>query len=379
MAKVKISELSEINEIIDAFAPVEQNGKNGKVNLSKIRPFVLAENDGIFAGNKTLPKDIVNLVKGSSGSKAPIIATAAFGGWNGIGMVIRNSNTYTYTQITADSPGILSVRSANYDATGMMLGDVKAFSIEFNGDGTKALMNDGTYKDFPAAKEAPRLLEYQNIQVSDMPAAGEGPILSLQKSSKRLGMKPAFTGRRFYLFRLKPGGAKNTSNCNYTSSSGWKPVYEEDIASRENRIWATFVVSATPAFDDSYLMHEPKEDKCFMHSIELENGYSYEETTIPSGTCLEQFVIQRFVNCESIKKQDDEFNASFTGSHARPLETTGTPRIIRQWFGLSESQDGSGMLKFCVTLSTLSVSTRRGVIAHGISGKKISLGFHARG
>ena len=337
----------------------------------------MAENDNIFAGNKMLPGNIISLVR-SSGSKAPIIATAAYGGWNGIGMVLRNSSIYTYTQITAGSPGILSVRSANYDARGIMLGDVKELYIEYNGDGTKALMNDGTYKAFPTAKEAPRLLEYQNIQVSDMPAAGEGPVLSLQKSSKRLGMKSAFTGRRFYLFRLKPGGNKSTNYKNYTSSSGWKPVYESDNALRENRIWATFVVSATHVFDDSYLMHEPNEDKCVMHSIELENGYWYNETTIPSGTCLEQFVIQRFVNCESAKN-DGEFNASFKGSHARPLKTTGTPRIIRQWFGLSESQDGSGMLKFCVTLSTLSVATRRGVIAHGISGKKISLGFHARG
>lgn len=372
--------MSEINEIIDAFAPVEQNGKNGKVNLAKIRPFVLAENDNIFSGNKTLPEDIINLVKGSSGSKAPIIATASFGGWNGIGMVIRNSNTYTYTQITAGSPGILSVRSANYDATGMMLGDVKAFSIEYNGDGTKALMNDGTYKAFPTAKEAPRLLEYQNIRVEDLPAAGEGPVLSLQESSKRLGMMAKFTGRRFFLFRLKPGGSKSVAACHYGTSSGWKPVYEckppeKTSGLEENRKWATFVISNNNIFDNSGITVT---DKCFLNSILLETDYKGSEI-IPSGTSLEQFVIQRFVNCESQKKYNGEFNANFTGSHAKPLETNGSSRIIRQWFGLSESQDGSGMLKFCVTLSTLSKETRRGVIAHGISGGKISLGFHARG
>lgn len=210
MTQVKISELEKLELQENTFVPVEQSGKNGKVDLATLKPkkasddelgsiktghtessaggdkalkvdsggrayvntFVAAENDNIFAGEKKLPAEIIELVKGSTGKKHNIVATASYGGWNAIGMVLRNSSTYTYTQLTAGTAGVLVVTSANFNADGTMVGEVKSFSLNANGDGTKALMDDGSYKELPKQERGGIIYSTSSIfgSVDDDPA-----------------------------------------------------------------------------------------------------------------------------------------------------------------------------------------------------------------
>lgn len=212
MAQVKISELKEATDIKNAYAPVEQDGKNAKVSMQKLKfshggtlqASSINGNTALSAGSVDANADYVE-VQYTGSSDASFDFNSKFSAnWfkdrqdKPQRMLLRNNSSSATLTVTTSPNGNFSydfvkvtlpagayaeflVYKSIVAATASKSGrnpeeggvvETGHEVVKTDGDGTKALMDDGSYKELPQQERGGIIYSTSSIfgSVDDDPA-----------------------------------------------------------------------------------------------------------------------------------------------------------------------------------------------------------------
>ena len=396
MAKIKISELQETTNVKDAYAPVEQNGSNRKVNLGGLMKSIIINYDELD-GN--LPSNVVEKLKTNE--------YALFAKWNSNYPYHMIPISYIYSNNEWKLSFLTPPNNRNteyqrlvlfaYNESGVKVDGPKYLIFSTNGDGTKFLNDKGEYVEVSAGgggtiKTIPPLYS-SKIKYPRPTIAVSQPPYTLSDLSygvegyQRIGFIGNFNATNLYLFRLTAKPTRAQSSNDLLSTTGWSPVYSYTLKKsnpdEENRVHAIFRGGNNifPSKENEY--HQSFYDltlkEIFLHN---DNFLLQKEILIPRLTKLEDFIIKMYVRQKITS--NGNILTWFSGNHARPICHTDTERgnkdrWIRQWFGLSASPDGTDMRKFYCAIGVVGNDHAKCNVMHRSPYGALCITFRVRG